>query len=90
MSWFSKSNKWMEMVGHCDCIQPCSGYPVLKLKPGEVCVAADVLPEYLQCSECGCAPLPEIQPKLLRRYRKYMERKAGECMKSRRAPRSCI
>lgn len=65
----SDGNRWMEMVGHRGCIYPCSGEPVLKTEPGEVWVAAHALPEYLQCSECGHAPLPEDQPALLAEFR---------------------
>lgn len=64
-------NRWLKMVRHRGCIYPCNGRPVLKTKPGAVWVAAHVLSEYLQCSECGYAPSPEVQPDLIRRYRKY-------------------
>ena len=66
-------NRWGKMVGHRGCIYPCSGKPVLKTKPGRVWVAAHELPEYLQCSQCGYAPLPEIQPELIARYKKFMK-----------------
>lgn len=67
----SDHNQWQKMVGHRDCEYPCSGKPVLKTKPGKVCVMADDMPAYLTCSECGCTPLPDIQPTIVARYLRY-------------------
>ena len=47
---------------------------MLKTKPGRVPLAAHALPEFLQCSECGCAPLPKEQPELIELYKKYMKK----------------
>jgi len=54
------------------CIQPCSGVPVLRTKPGAVRVAADHLAEWVQCSGCGYAPLPEEQPVLVHAFKLRM------------------
>lgn len=61
-------NTWMKTVGHRGCLFPCHGHPVLKTRPGEVRLAADDMPAYLACSECGYTPLPELQPMLVERY----------------------
>jgi len=71
----SEKNKWLVIVGHLECGSPCNGKPVLKTEPRGAYVAAQELSEFLQCSECGYAPLPELQPKLLERYVKFMKRK---------------
>ena len=65
----SEKNGWFKMVGYRGCIYPCSGKPVLRTKQRAVRLAADVLPEWLQCSECGHAPSPKDQPELLRRFK---------------------
>ena len=64
-------NTWMKTVGHRGCIFPCHGHPVLKTRPGEVRLAADDMPAYLACSECGYTPLPELQPALVARYLRH-------------------
>jgi len=68
-----ENNRWRKVVGHRPCIYPCSGYPILKTIPDGPYVAAHKLPRFLQCSECGCAPLPKFQPELIERYLQYTE-----------------
>jgi len=71
-------NLWNRMVGHRDCIFPCSGHPVLRTSPGKVAVGADHMPAYLSCSECGCTPLPGVQPTLVARYLRHFNRAHDE------------
>lgn len=61
-------NTWKELTGYYGCTHPCDGYPILKTEPGPVWLAAHELPVFLQCSECGHAPGPDVQPALIRRY----------------------
>ena len=68
----AEKNRWIETVGHCGCIYPCHGKPLLRTEAGEVPLAAHDLPVFLQCSECGYTPLPKFQPKLVKRYLEYV------------------
>lgn len=66
-------NRWQEITGYRGCIHPCYGHPVLKSKPGSIWVQAHVLPRFLQCSECGHAPLAVDQPELIDAFAEFLQ-----------------